>query len=116
MECTPDLHTLLVFTQMPDAASAELLAAELVTERLAACVSVLPAVRSVYRWQGALEQASEVPLLIKTTAARYGALEAAIRARHPYELPEIVAVPVTHGLAAYLAWVDLETCPVTTSC
>jgi periplasmic divalent cation tolerance protein len=116
MEPVQTWQTLLVFTQMPDAASADLLAAALVTERLAACVSVLPAVRSVYRWQGALEQASEVPLLIKTTAARYGALEAAIRARHPYELPEIVAVPVTHGLAAYLAWVDLETRPVTTSC
>lgn len=116
MESAQTLQTLLVFTQMPDAASAGLLATTLVTERLAACVSVLPAVRSVYRWQGALEQASEVPLLIKTTAARYDALEAAIRARHPYELPEIVAVPVTHGLAEYLAWVDLETRLVTTSC
>lgn len=102
------VQTLLVFTPMPDTASAERLATALVTERLAACVSVLPAVRSVYRWQGALEQADEVPLLIKTTAARYGALEAAIRARHPYELPEIVAVPVTHGLPDYLTWVANE--------
>lgn len=102
------VQILLVFTQMPDAASAELLATALVAEQLAACVSVLPAVRSVYRWQGALEQASEVPLLIKTTAARYGALEAAIRARHPYELPEIVAVPLTHGLPDYLTWVANE--------
>jgi periplasmic divalent cation tolerance protein len=107
---------LLVITHLPDRESASELAAALVGERLAACVNILPPCQSVYRWQGALEQASEVPLLIKTTAARYGALEAAIRARHPYELPEIVAVPVTHGLAAYLAWIDLETRPAPTSC
>ncbi|MDO8346860.1 MAG: divalent-cation tolerance protein CutA [Rugosibacter sp.] len=108
MEPVQTVPILLVFTQMPDAASAELLAETLVTEQLAACVSVLPAVRSVYRWQGALERAEEVPLLIKTTAARYAALEAAIRVRHPYELPEILAVPVTHGLPDYLMWVANE--------
>lgn len=116
METVQTRQTLLVFTQMPDAESAAALGAALVEARLAACVSLLPAVQSIYRWQGRVEQAGEVPLLIKTTAARYAALEAMIRARHPYELPEIVAVPVTHGLAEYLAWIELETRPETISC
>ena len=100
---------LLVLTNLPDAASARTLAAHLVEARLAACVSILAPCRSVYRWEGRLEDAEEVPLLIKTAAARYPALEAAIRARHPYELPEIVAVPISHGLPDYLAWVAAET-------
>lgn len=102
-------QTLLVLTSLPDEASAQALATALVTERLAACVNVLAPCRSIYRWQGAIESAPEVPLLIKSTTARYAALEAAIRARHPYELPEIVAVPIAHGLPEYLAWVVAET-------
>ena len=102
-------QTLLIFTNLPDAASAQTLATILVTERLAACVNVLAPCRSVYRWQGAIESAQEVPLLIKTTAARYADLEAAIRAAHPYELPEIIAVPIAHGLPDYLSWVAAET-------
>jgi periplasmic divalent cation tolerance protein len=70
----------------------------------------------VYRWQGKLENAEEVPVLIKTTAARYAELETAIRARHPYELPEIIAVPVDRGLPAYLDWVTAETTEPTTPC
>lgn len=103
--------TLIVLTNLPDADSARVLAEHLVDARLAACVNVLAACTSVYRWQGARETAAEVPLLIKTTAARYAALEAAIRARHPYELPEIVAVPIERGLPAYLEWVAAETAP-----
>jgi periplasmic divalent cation tolerance protein len=80
-----------------------------VAGRLAACVSVLAQCRSVYRWQGTIGNATEIPLLIKTTEARYAAVEAAILARHPYELPEILAVPIAHGLPAYLAWVAAET-------
>ena len=99
---------LLVITHLPDADSADELAAALVGERLAACVNVLPACRSVYRWQGEIERIEEVPLAIKTSAACYAALEAAIRARHPYELPEIVALPL-QGLSDYLAWVVRET-------
>lgn len=102
-------QTLLIFTNLPDDASASTLASVLVASRLAACVNVLAPCRSVYRWQGSVENAQEVPLLIKTTAARYAALEAAIRAHHPYELPEIIAVPVAHGLPEYLAWVTAET-------
>jgi len=100
---------LLVLTNLPDAASARALAAHLVEARLAACANILAPCRSIYRWDGKLEDAEETPLLLKTTAARYPALEAAIRAHHPYELPEIVAVPIERGLPAYLAWVAAET-------
>lgn len=102
---------LLVITNCPDQTSAELLAAALVESRLAACVNILPPCRSVFRWQGVVESAEEVPLLIKTTAERYTALETEIQARHPYELPEIVALPIDRGLPAYLQWVSDETRP-----
>lgn len=104
-----DERVLLVLSNLPDHDSAAALASALVEARLVACVNVLSPCASVYRWQGVVERASEVPVLMKTTAARYAALEAAIRARHPYELPEIVAVPVERGLQAYLAWVAAET-------
>lgn len=107
--CQTRGQTLLILTNLPDADSAQALATTLVNERMAACVNVLAPCRSVYRWQGAIESALEVPLLIKTTAARYADLEAAIRAAHPYELPEIIAVPIAHGLPAYLDWVVAET-------
>lgn len=107
--------SLLVLTNLPDAACARALAGHLVEARLAACASILAPCRSVYRWNGKIEDAEEVPLLIKTTAGRYPALEAAIRAHHPYELPEIVAVPLTHGLPAYLGWVATETTDESTS-
>lgn len=102
-------EVLLAITTLPDTASAQALAARLVELRVAACVNVLAPCRSVYRWQGKVENTEEVPLLIKTTAARYADLEAAIRAAHPYDLPEIVALPVTRGLPDYLAWVAAET-------
>ena len=107
----PATTTLLVVTNCPDHATAELLAAALVELRLAACVNILAPCRSVYRWQGVVESADEVPLLIKTTAERYAALEAEIQARHPYELPEIIAVRADRGLPAYLQWVSDETRP-----
>jgi periplasmic divalent cation tolerance protein len=107
------MKALLVFTTLPDGASARALADHIVSARLAACVNILAPCRSVYRWQGKIEDAEEVPLLIKTSAARYPELEAAIRARHPYELPEIVAVPLSPGLPAYLDWLVTETSPLT---
>lgn len=103
------MNMLLVLTNLPDRATAEALAAVLVEDRLAACVNILQPCRSVYRWQGAVEQADEVPLLIKTSEACYAALENAIRVRHPYETPEIIALPVLLGLPEYLAWVITET-------
>jgi len=105
------MDTLLVLTNLPDEASAERLAGVLVEQRLAACITIFPGVRSVYRWQGVIERAGEVPLLIKTAADRFDALCTAIRAHHPYELPEIVAVDIATGLPEYLAWVHAETRP-----
>lgn len=100
---------IVVITTLPDRRSAMELATTLVSERVAACANVLGECASVYRWQGKVEKSFEVPVLIKTSAAQYPELEAAIRARHPYELPEIVAFPVAAGLPAYLAWVAAET-------
>ena len=99
----------LVLTQMPDRGSAEALARALLQERLAACVSIGAPVESLYHWRGQIEMAAEVPVTVKTCADTYPAVEAAIRARHPYELPEIVAVPIVDGLPGYLAWIDEET-------
>ncbi len=99
--------TLLVFTSCP-AAAADALASALVELRLAACVNLLPA-RSVYRWQGAVERADETLLIVKTSRARYAELEAEVRRRHPYELPELVAVNLYCGLPAYLQWVHDST-------
>lgn len=103
------MSILLVLTNCPDETSANAIALALVEDRLAACVNILPRVQSLYRWQGAVESASEIPLLIKTTADNYAALEVAIRERHPHEIPEIVALPVDRGLPAYLNWVAAET-------
>lgn len=100
---------LLVMTNLPDAASAQLLAQKAIESRLAACVSQLSPCTSTYRWHNAIETASEVPLLIKTTQTAYPDLEALIRSEHPYELPEIIAVTVSAGLPAYLNWVHSET-------
>jgi len=100
---------LLVLCNLPDAPLARQVAQELVTRRLAACVNLLPAVESVYRWQGQLETAHEVPILIKTSRHAYPALEAALQELHPYDVPEIIALPVAAGLAAYLSWVVAET-------
>lgn len=102
-------NALVVLTNCPDEACADAIASVLVERRLAACVNVLAPCRSVYRWEGRTESAKEVPLLIKTTRDRYDALETAIRAHHPYELPEIVAVSVVRGLPAYLDWIAAET-------
>ena len=107
-------QTLLILTTMPDAESAHALGERRVGERLAACVNILAPCRSIYRWRNGVDEAQEVPLLIKTTATRYPALEAAIRTGHPYELPEIIAVPVDRGLPDYLSWVAAETLPAAT--
>jgi len=97
-----------VLTNLPDSESAFNLARQLVQLRLAACVNVLPGITSFYRWEGREEQASEVPVLIKTDAERYPELEAAIRERHPYSVPEVIAWPIERGLGAYLEWVERE--------
>ena len=99
----------IILTNLPDRASALKLAGELVEQRLAACVNVLAECSSVYRWEGRIKSATEVAVLIKTRAQRYDEVEAEIRRLHPYELPEIVAVPVVRGLDEYLEWVAGET-------
>ena len=100
---------ILVITQMPDRASALVLARSLVESRVAACVSIGASVDSLYHWQGKIETAHETPVVVKTQPSRYRDVEAAIRAQHPYELPEIIAVPVVEGLAPYLQWIASET-------
>ena len=109
------MAVIAVLTNLPDSESAFNLAREIVRLRLAACANVLPGITSFYRWQGREEQASEVPLLMKSTAERYPELERAIRARHPYELPEIVAWPIERGLPEYLGWVESECAPSATA-
>ena len=100
---------LIVFTNCPDEACANTIALALVEAKVAACVNILPRAQSVYCWQGTVESATEIPLFIKSTAANYPALEAIIRQHHPYDVPEIIALPVAHGLPAYLNWVATET-------
>ena len=100
-----------VLTNLPDSESAFNLARELVQMRLAACANVLSPATSFYRWEGREEQATEHPVLIKTTRERYADVERAIRERHPYDLPEIISWPIENGLAAYLDWVGREAAP-----
>ena len=82
------------------------LAKRLVASRLAACVNILPGLTSVYEWKGSVESDSELLLLAKTTESRYPALESALREAHPYELPEIICVPIVTGLSGYLQWIE----------
>lgn len=104
-------QVLIVMTHLPTSQAADALASALVNARLVACVNILPSVQSVYRWQGKVEKSTEITLLIKTTQHHYASVEAAICAAHPYELPEVIAWPVTAGLPAYLHWIVAETTP-----
>lgn len=101
--------SILVLTTLPDQAQAEALARELLTARLAACIQIGATVQSLYHWRGQIETAREIPLAIKTRQGLYPRVEETIRRRHPYELPEIVAVPIRCGLPAYLDWIAAET-------
>lgn len=103
------MTVLIVFSTFPDASQAREAAKNLVGNGLAACVNILPGLTSVYRWQGKLEESAEVLLLIKTSEDAYPRLESALKACHPYELPEIVAVAATAGLPEFLNWVANET-------
>ena len=96
----------LVLTTTGTGEEALSIARALVDEGLAACVNVVPGVTSVYRWKGAVDRASEVLLLIKTRSERFEAVRQALVALHPYELPEIIALPIEAGHAPYLAWLD----------
>lgn len=105
----PPNTVLVVFTTLPDEETAQEVADVLVGERLAACVSILAGCRSVYRWQGEVEEAEEIPLLIKTAADRYPALQARLQELHSYDVPEILAWRPDAGLPAYASWVISET-------
>jgi len=97
---------LLVLSTFPDVEKARLVGQQLITEKLAACVSLLPKTQSFFMWEGAMQSASEVLALMKTTASAYPALEARLNELHPYEVPEIIAVPVQSGSPAYVNWVE----------
>jgi periplasmic divalent cation tolerance protein len=101
--------TLLVFTTLPDQDSAASIASALVERRLAACVNILPAGTSVYEWQGEIHQDPEHVLIIKSSEARFARLQDTLLELHPYELPEIVAVPISHGLPDYIHWIKEST-------
>lgn len=101
---------LLVLTNCPGHEMALQIGQQLVERQLAACANVLAGCHSIYHWQGKVESAEETPLLLKTPARCYPALEAALRELHPYEVPEIIAVPLAAGLPAYLDWVAAS-CP-----
>ena len=98
----------VVLVTAPDAATAEALARRLVEERLAACANLVPAVRSIYRWEGEVQDDAEFLLILKTREARVTALAARVQALHPYDLPEVIALTASGGSAAYLDWVIAE--------
>ncbi len=101
---SPD-EVLVVFSTFPSEDSAADIARVLVEEKLAACVNLVPAVRSIYRWQGAVEDSAETLAIIKTSRDQFDAMAARLSTLHPYDVPEVIALPVTTGLGPYLAWV-----------
>ena len=105
---TAESSRCLVYLTAPDAETADRLANALVAERLAACVNVLGAIRSVYRWKGAVEQSGEVALLAKTVEASVDALTRRVKDLHPYECPCIVTLPICGGDPAFLDWIAQE--------
>ena len=99
-------EVLAVFTTWPDVETARAAARTLVEEKLAACGNIVPGMESVYRWEGKVETGAEVLVIFKTTRGSYAALEARVRALHPYEVPEVLALRIADGLPAYLRWVE----------
>ncbi|MCZ2154437.1 MAG: divalent-cation tolerance protein CutA [Bryobacterales bacterium] len=102
-------NKIMVFSTVPSEEVATAIARAVVQEELAACVNILPGITSVYRWQGAVDTSSEFLLIFKTRGALFEALRARIVALHPYEVPEVVAVPITAGHTPYLEWIDEST-------
>lgn len=99
----------LIYATFPDLGVAEAIGASLVRQKLVACVNLLPGMISIYRWEGAVEQDSEVSMIAKTRAGMVDAVTAAIVAEHPYDTPAVVAVPVTGGSGPFLDWIRAET-------
>lgn len=96
----------IIFCTCPDVASSEKIAGELVEKHLAACVNLIPNITSVYQWQGNLEKSQEFLLVIKTRSKMFESVEKAILGLHPYELPEIISIPLQEGFSNYLSWID----------
>jgi len=111
MPADPYPEALVVLCTCPDEATATGIATALLAEELAACVNCVAGIRSMYRWAGQIRDDAEVLLVIKTSAARYEALERLVRARHPYEMPEVIVVPVVAGARDYLDWIRQATGP-----
>ena len=101
---------ILVLCTCPDGQVAEKIAEFLVTEKLAACVNILPGIRSIFSWRGKIENEKEQLLVIKSIEQNYAALESAIKTQHPYEVPEIIAAPITLGSAEYINWIQESIC------
>jgi periplasmic divalent cation tolerance protein len=96
----------IILSTCPNQEVAETIAHALIEEKLAACVNIVPGVTSVYEWKGKIEKSQEQLLIAKTTTSTYSAVENAILKRHPYELPEVISIPINNGLASYLSWID----------
>lgn len=100
---------LTILCTVPDSVSAERIAARIINAKLAACVNIVPGIESVYEWQGKIERSQELLLIIKTHANRYTELEQKLVELHPYDTPEVIALPIAHGLADYLSWIGKST-------
>lgn len=98
----------LVLTTCPDLPTAHLIAEGLIEQRLAACVNILPAMVSIYRWEDKVEQSQECQLFIKTVESKWTELESYIQTTHPYDVPELIAVDITAGTEKYLQWLSTE--------
>ena len=109
MQNTPPAHQLVLCT-CPDQETAEELARILLNKKCAACINILPGVISLYTWENKIEKTQEHLLLIKSTRAQFSTIQEMIVQHHPYELPEIIAVPITDGLPDYLHWIDTCVC------
>lgn len=104
-------QALVVLTTLGNETDARALVTALVEDRLIACGTLLPGARSIYRWEGRVGEESEVVVLLKTDTAHWEALRAAVERRHPYQVPELLALPVVHGLDRYLSWLADEVTP-----
>jgi periplasmic divalent cation tolerance protein len=106
MDINQYLGHIVVLTNLPDRESAQSLAQRLLELRLVACVNIFESCLSMYHWQGKIETAKEVPVMIKALSSNFPAIEQAIRTIHPYEVPEIIALPIVQGYAGYLDWIS----------
>ena len=104
-------ETLLACSTFPEIETARRIAQQLVTENLAACANIIPAVESIYRWQDKIENAQEILVFFKTTSPRYAAFQDRLKSLHPYEVPEIICLRIADGLPEYLRWVSAGCSP-----